>query len=99
MTLNDKIYTGESDEEIPPNVWQTWKSDSESIYLPQNFSVNLKLENKNSAPLNVSVKADLNGFSKTEKIFPKINLAADLLVLTILLKLHFGCVQMTILRL
>lgn len=76
LTLNNQIYNGGSAVEIPPNVWQTWKNDGESIYLPQNFSVNLKLENKNSAPLNVSVKADLNGFSKTKKIFPAITLAS-----------------------
>ena len=74
LTLNDKIYR--SAEEIPQSVWKTWKDDGEKIYLPENFSVNLKLENKNSAPLDVSVKADLKGFSQTEKIFPAITLAS-----------------------
>ena len=74
LTLNDKIYR--SAEEIPQSFWKTWKYDGEKIYLPENFSVNLKLENKNSAPLNVSVKADLKGFSQTEKIFPAITLAS-----------------------
>lgn len=73
LTLNGKIYT--DSVEIPPDIWQTWENDGEKIYLPKNFSVSLNVENKDTAPLNLSVTADLKGFSKTEKIFPEINLS------------------------
>ena len=73
LTLNGKIYT--DSVEIPPDIWQTWENDGEKIYLPKNFSVSLNIENKDTAPLNLSVTADLKGFSKTEKIFPEINLS------------------------
>ena len=69
LTLNGKTYqSGEG--EISKNIWQTWKNDGENIYLPENFSVSLNLENKSSAPLDISVKADLKGLQSAEKIFP-----------------------------
>ncbi len=75
LTLNGNTY-GEGAGEIPASIWQTWQSDGENVYLPQNFSVGLNLANTDSAPLNISVTADLNGLQKSEKIFPAINLAS-----------------------
>ena len=75
VTLNGKVY-GDNAEEIPADIWQTWESDGENIYLPQNFSVNLNIENKSFEPLNFFVTAYLNGLKHTKKIFPAINLAA-----------------------
>ena len=72
LTLNGKVY---DNGEIPAQIWQTWKNDGENIYLPQNFSVSLNLENKDSAPLNLSVTANLKGLQYTEKIFPDITLS------------------------
>lgn len=74
LTLNGNTYSNGAGE-IPASIWQTWKSDGENIYLPQNFSVGLNLANTDSAPLNISVTADLNGLQKSEKIFPAVNLA------------------------
>ncbi|MBQ9487348.1 MAG: protein kinase [Selenomonadaceae bacterium] len=74
LTLNGNTYS-EGAVEIPASIWQTWQSDGENVYLPQNFSVGLNLANTDSAPLNISVKADLNGLKKSEKIFPAVNLA------------------------
>ena len=73
LTLNGEIYS-EGVGEIPAQIWQNWRSDGENIYLPENFSVSVILENKNSEPLNVSVEATLTGLQRTEKIFPPANL-------------------------
>ena len=75
VTLNGNIYSNGAGE-IPASVWQTWKSDGENVYLPQDFSVGLNIENKDVTPLNMSVSANLNGLQRTEKIFPAINLAS-----------------------
>ena len=72
--MNGEIYNSSSGE-IPKSIWQTWQTDGENIYLPQNFSVNLNLENKDTAPLEISVTANLKGLQRTEKIFTA-NLAA-----------------------
>jgi hypothetical protein len=69
LTLNGKTYQS-GDGEISKNIWQTWKNDGENIYLPENFSVSLNLENKSAAPLDISVKANLKGLQSAEKIFP-----------------------------
>ena len=74
LTLNGNTYSGTA--EIPASIWQTWQSDGENVYLPQNFSVGLNLANTDSVPLNISVTADLNGLQKAEKIFPAVNLAS-----------------------
>lgn len=75
LTLNGDIYSNGTGE-IPASVWQTWESDGENVYLPKNFYVSLNIENKDTAPLNISVSANLNGLQHTEKIFPAINLAS-----------------------
>lgn len=75
LTLNGNIYNNGAGE-IPASIWQTWKSDGENVYLPQDFSVGLNLANKDSAPLNMYVSANLNGLQHTEKIFPAITLAS-----------------------
>ena len=75
LTLNGKLYNTGSGE-IPADIWQTWENDGENVYLPQNFSVNLNIENKDTAPLNISVAADLKGLQVNRKIFPETYLAA-----------------------
>ena len=75
VTLNGKIYNTDSGK-IPADIWQTWENDGENVYLPQNFSVNLNIENKDTAPLNISVAADLKGLQVNRKIFPETYLAA-----------------------
>lgn len=74
LTLNGKTYKS-GNGEISSDIWQAWKNDGENFYLPQNFSVNLNLENKSAAPLNISVKANLKGLQKSEKVFPAVILA------------------------
>ena len=73
LTLNGEIYNGGT-VEIPADIWQTWDNDGENVYLPQNFSVGLNIENKDVAPLNATAVAHLNGLQKSEKILPAINL-------------------------
>ena len=69
LTLNGKTYSLD-DSEISPEIWQAWKIEGDTVYLPENFSVSFNLENKNSAPLNVSIKANLKGLQTSEKVFP-----------------------------
>ncbi len=71
LTLNGKTYKS-GNGEISSDIWQAWKNDGENFYLPQNFSVNLNLENKSAAPLNISVTANLKGAQKSEKVFPAV---------------------------
>ena len=71
LTLNGKTYDVD-DGEISQKIWQAWKNDGENFYLPQNFSVNLNLENKDSAPLNISITANLKGLKNSEKVFPAV---------------------------
>ena len=75
VTFNGKTYNNGAIE-IPADIWQTWESDDENVYFPPNFSVNFNLENKDDAPFNVSVTADLKGKQNIEKNFPAIDLAA-----------------------
>lgn len=71
LNLNGVTYhNGVGD--IPAEIWQSWKIDGETVYLPENFSVSLRLENKNPAPLNVSVIARLNGLQKSEQVFSEL---------------------------
>lgn len=74
LTLNGEIYSNGM-AEIPADIWQTWHSDGENIYLPQNFSVSLNFENKNIESIDLSVAANLKGLQKTKKFFPAITLA------------------------
>ena len=75
LTLNGNIYR-DGMGEIPADIWKTWESDAETVYIPQNFFVNLNLENKDPAPLDMVVSAKLNGRQDTEKIFHVTNLAS-----------------------
>ena len=74
--MNGAIYYS-GDGDISENIWQNWKNDGENIYLPENFSVSFNLENKNPAPLNVSVIAKLKGLQKSEKVFTETIAAAQ----------------------
>ena len=76
LNLNGAIYHS-GDGDISENIWKTWKTEGENIYLPENFSVSFKLENKNPAPLNVSVIARLKGLQKSEKVFTETIAAAQ----------------------
>ena len=75
LTFNGKIYHSD-DGEISPNIWKTWRIDGEIIYLPENYSVSLNVENKAAAPLNVTVTANLKGLQKSEKVFTETIAAA-----------------------
>ena len=75
VTFNGKTYHAGTIE-IPADIWQTWESDGENVYFPPNFSVIFNLENRDKAPFNVSVTADLNGQQDIKKSFPAINLTA-----------------------
>ena len=71
LTLNGKTYEV-GNGEISADIWKAWKNDGKNFYLPQNFSVNLNLENKDAAPLNISVTANLKGLQESEKVFPAV---------------------------
>ena len=75
LNLNGALYHSD-DGEISADIWKNWQRDGDIIYLPQNFSVSLNLENKNPAPLNVTVTANLKGLKKTEKVFTETIAAA-----------------------
>ena len=69
LTLNGKTYEV-GNGEISADIWQAWKNDGKIFYLPQNFSLTLNIENKDAAPLNLSVTANLKGVQNSEKIYP-----------------------------
>ncbi len=109
VTFNGKTYNAGTIE-IPSDIWQTWESDDENVYFPPNFSVSFNLENKDDAPFNVSVTADLKGQQNIEKNFPAIDLAAGqsqnfeipiggMLAVAGVLKLKFDCEKVTTRRL
>ena len=62
LLLNNKIF----DREIPANVWQNWQNNGEIFYFPDDWSLTLKVENKNNFALNLNISVD---FGREEKEF------------------------------
>ena len=61
LYLNNKIFSSE----IPANVWQNWRRDGDLIFFPADWTLTLKIENKNNFALNdIKIAVTLNGDKK-----------------------------------
>jgi len=61
LYLNNKIFSNE----ISANVWQNWRRDGDLIFFPADWTLTLKIENKNNFALNdIKITVTLNGDKK-----------------------------------
>ena len=58
LYLNGKNFYND----IPANVWQSWRRDGDKIYFPADWNLTLKVENKNDFALtNIKISVNLDG--------------------------------------
>lgn len=74
ILLNGQLFNYDM-QDISQNIWLTWRREKDIIYLPDNWTIGLRIDNQNNLDLNnLKILAE---FGRDEKYIPVPNIRAN----------------------